>query len=86
VTSFLPDSSYMLAVVSAEHQHHAAALRELDGHLDRGEIMVVTAHALVETYSVLTRLPEPHRTPAASALEVIRAGFVRDRRYEDRVH
>lgn len=45
--------------------------------LDRGERMIVAAPALIETYSVLTRLPAPHRMSPADALSVVEANFLR---------
>jgi predicted nucleic acid-binding protein len=38
--------------------------------------MVLAAPALVEAYSVLTRLPPPHRLPSAAALMLLEASFV----------
>lgn len=39
--------------------------------------MAVAAPALIETYSVLTRLPAPHRLSPADALSLIEANFIR---------
>lgn len=38
--------------------------------------MIVAAPALIETYSVLTRLPAPHRLSPAAALSVVEANFL----------
>lgn len=38
--------------------------------------MTLAAHSLVECYSVLTRLPRPHRMAPGPVLELIRASFV----------
>ncbi len=39
--------------------------------------MIVAAPALIETYSVLTRLPAPHRLSPAAALSVVEPNFLR---------
>lgn len=52
------DTSVVVAGFASWHEHHAAAIRALAG--DR----YVPAQALLETYSVLTRLPSPHRVPS----------------------
>ena len=38
--------------------------------------MTVAAHALVEAYAVLTRLPAPHRLSTADAWTLLRTNFV----------
>ena len=40
--------------------------------------MLLAAHALVETYSVLTRLPAPLRLSSAAAERLIRQGYVQN--------
>lgn len=55
-----PDTSVLVAGFATWHEGHESATRALN----RGVHLV--AHTTVETYSVLTRLPSPHRvTPAA---------------------
>ena len=39
--------------------------------------MIVAAPALVEAYSVLTRLPAPYRLAPADALAILESGFIR---------
>ncbi len=36
---------------------------------------MVPAHAMIESYAVLTRLPAPHRLAPATALELLRENF-----------
>lgn len=50
-----PDTSVLVAGFATWHEGHEAAVRALN----RGVHLI--AHAAVETYSVLTRLPPPHR-------------------------
>lgn len=49
------DSSVVIAAFASWHEHHAVANKALAS----GPRLV--AHAAVESYSVLTRLPPPHR-------------------------
>lgn len=78
-TVFAVDSSCMVAAVCFWHQSHAAALREIKRRLEDGEELAVPAHALAETYSVLTRLPPPRRLTAAEAWTLIEVNFVQGR-------
>jgi predicted nucleic acid-binding protein len=76
VAAFLPDSTCLVAVVSPWHQHHHAAQAELGRRLDRGEAMFLAAPALIEAYSVLTRLPPPYRLSPAEAHHLLQTNFV----------
>jgi predicted nucleic acid-binding protein len=49
------DSSVVIAAFASWHEHHAVARKAMAG---RPRLI---AHAAVESYSVLTRLPPPHR-------------------------
>ena len=51
----------MVAAVCSWHEHHQAAIGEIERRLRRRETIIVAAPALVETFAVLTRLPSPHR-------------------------
>jgi predicted nucleic acid-binding protein len=66
----------MVAAVCTWHERHVAAAAEIDGRLERGEQLAVSAPALVETYAVLTRLPAPHRLSPADAWALLEANFV----------
>jgi predicted nucleic acid-binding protein len=52
------DSSVVIAAFATWHEHHALAREAMSGQPR------LIAHAAVESYSVLTRLPPPHRAPA----------------------
>lgn len=54
-----PDTSILVAGFATWHEGHEPAVR----CLNRGVHLI--AHAAVECYSVLTRLPPPHRVGAA---------------------
>ncbi len=58
------------------HTHHDPARAEIEFRLHDAETLLVAAPALVETYSVLTRLPPPHRLSAADALTLLEANFM----------
>ena len=68
----------MVAVVCSWHVHHEAAIAEVGQRLRRDEDLVVAAPALVEAYSVLTRLPAPHRLSPAEAWALLEANSVTD--------
>lgn len=55
------DTSVLVPALLAWHGSHEPCRRALT------EISAVPAHVLLETYSVLTRLPPPHRLSAADA-------------------
>lgn len=63
------DSSVVIAGFASWNDHHREARRVLDD----GARLV--AHAALETYSVLTRLPPPHRAPAGLVHEFLLAQF-----------
>ena len=52
------DTSIIVAAFASWHDQHIPALSALAGE------PVVPSHVLLETYSVLTRLPSPHRVPS----------------------
>ena len=74
---FALDTSCMVAAVCTWHEHHPAAAAGIERRLDRGERMAIAAHALVETYAVLTRLPAPHRLAPADAWALVKGNFVK---------
>ena len=68
----------MVAVVCSWHEHHVAAIREIERRLRRRETLIVAAPTLVETYAVLTRLPFPHRLSSHDAKNLIEGNFLND--------
>jgi predicted nucleic acid-binding protein len=76
VATFAIDTSCMIAAVCTWHERHAAAAAGIERRLERGARVAVAAHALVETYAVLTRLPAPHRLAPAVAWTLVKANFV----------
>jgi predicted nucleic acid-binding protein len=65
------DSSVAVAAFASWHEAHDSARRVLSGDY------ALVAHAGIETYSVLTRLPAPHRVAPAVAAEFLRRQFAR---------
>lgn len=70
------DTSCMVAAVCSWHDRHADALAEIERRLDAGHRLTIPAHALLETYAVLTRLPAPHRLAPADAWALVKGNFV----------
>jgi predicted nucleic acid-binding protein len=79
MTSFMPDSNCMVAALSIWHDGNVRAVAAIEGRLRRGDDMVIAAHALAETYSVLTRLPRPRRASPQEALTAIERNFIANR-------
>ena len=75
MVTFLPDTSCMVAAVCSWHEHHEQTVREIERRFNNGEGMVVAAPTLIEAYSVLTRLPPPHRISPAEAFILLEANF-----------
>jgi predicted nucleic acid-binding protein len=76
MVTFALDTSCMVAAVCTWHEHHLAAVAEIERRFDAGARLAIAAHALVEAYAVLTRLPAPHRLAPADAWALINANFV----------
>lgn len=63
------DTSVVVAAFASWHEHHAPALTVLD------RAPRLPAQAALETYSVLTRLPPPHRADPRVVTEFLAANF-----------
>ena len=61
------DASVLVPALLASHEFHDAC-HESAGLVDAG-----IAHALIETYAVLTRLPQPYTVPAAQASAAVQS-------------
>lgn len=62
------DTSVVVAAFGAWHEHHEAARRVVDDAR-------LVAHCAAEAYSVLTRLPAPHRAPPSVARDYLLTQF-----------
>lgn len=65
------DTSLVVAAFASWHESHDSARRALDSGLRLIE------HCALETYSVLTRLPPPHRTSGVVVREFLKLRFTR---------
>jgi predicted nucleic acid-binding protein len=63
------DTSVVVAAFASWHEAHRSAASVL------GRRPRVPAHVLIETYSVLTRLPPPHRAPSEMVAAFLRTRF-----------
>ena len=63
------DTSVVVAAFASWHEKHESARRALD------EGLRLIEHCALETYSVLTRLPPPHRAPGDVVRDFIAARF-----------
>ncbi len=65
------DTSVLVAGLHRAHPHHARAVVWVDAVAQRHVTGLVTYHALVELWSVLTRLPSSMRASPAQALQLV---------------
>lgn len=68
------DTSVVVPAFASWHEAHGAAIRLL------AESPALPAHVAVEAYSVLTRLPMPHRVPGTIVIDYLDRVFPPDRR------
>jgi predicted nucleic acid-binding protein len=66
----LVDTSIVVAAFASWHEHHSAADRVVDGEAR------LVAHCAVEVFSVLTRLPPPHRVAAQLVRDFLATRFL----------
>jgi PIN domain len=67
------DSSVAIAAFGGWHELHGAAVEALSSS------PALVAHAALEAYSVLTRLPEPFRAPGPTVVEYLAENFPAER-------
>jgi predicted nucleic acid-binding protein len=66
------DTSYLVALLSGWHEYHDATIADFESRR-RHTHFIVAAQALLETYSVLTRMPAPYRlSPRQTAHLLVR--------------
>lgn len=71
----LLDSSCLVALACAWHEHHEATRIELERCEQASERILLAGHALIEAYAVLTRLPPPHRRSPEEAHAILRGSW-----------
>jgi len=72
---YLPDTSCLIALLCHWHERHAITLKEMNHRIRAGDTAVLSAHSLVESFAVLTRLPYPYRLSGRDAWELLDANF-----------
>ena len=65
----LVDTSIVVAAFASWHEQHSAADNEVDGNAR------LVAHCAIEAFSVLTRLPPPHRVAGHLVRDFLAARF-----------
>jgi predicted nucleic acid-binding protein len=65
------DSNVLVASVLSWHEHHRAALSAVEAAVEGPDELVVVGHTLAEAYSVMTRLPAPHRVRPEDAVALL---------------
>ncbi len=79
MSRYLCDTSCLVAALCPWHEHHERTREELEVRAAKKEKLVLAAHSLVETYSVLTRLPASHRLRGADALALLEVNWASTR-------
>jgi predicted nucleic acid-binding protein len=74
LTATAVDTSILIAALCSWHEHHERALQALTA-AERDGKLIVPAPALVEAYSVMTRLPSPHRLSPKDARAILSRSF-----------
>ncbi len=69
------DSSVIVAALLSWHENHDRAARAVERALQSKGGIIIPAHALFETYAVMTRLPAPHRLAPADAVALLDDNF-----------
>ena len=72
------DSSCLVPLLMTEHGFHEPTRAEWDKLKREQAQFVVPCHALLETFSVLTRIPAPYRRVAEAVREMLHENFAQD--------
>lgn len=72
------DTSVVVAALLGWHEAHDACADAVARALD--EDTILPQSALIESYSVMTRLPSPHRVRPADAMQILAGSFRNDAR------
>ncbi|MBV8547268.1 MAG: PIN domain-containing protein, partial [Acidobacteria bacterium] len=68
------DSSVLIAGLLSWHEFHERAFQAL-GKLIAARLLLIPVPALIESYSVMTRLPSPHRLHPEVAYQLLHDSF-----------
>ena len=69
------DTNIIVAGLLSWHEHHQIASAQLIALLENESEVVVPLPVLVEAYSVMTRLPPPHRLGSKDAIEILESSL-----------
>ena len=69
------DTSVVVAALLPWHEQHEPAAKCLRAQLGSAQELILPATVLIEAYSVMTRLPAPHRLSAQSARDLLERNF-----------
>ncbi|MFQ5745273.1 MAG: PIN domain-containing protein [Acidobacteriota bacterium] len=72
------DTSLVIAALLSWHQHHPQAREALEPLLKSNHEVILPARVLIESFSVMTRLPAPHRLDPADAVAALEGTFRTD--------
>lgn len=67
----LLESSCLVALACAWHEHHEATRADLERREKSGESILLACYSIIEAYAVLTRLPPPHRRSPEEAHAIL---------------
>src|SRR5690348_12178139 len=71
------DSNALIALLCDWHERHARTLTSYERWLGKHAVPVIPVQAILECYSVLTRMPAPYRLPPETAKLIIEETFSR---------
>lgn len=77
MTVVVLDSSCLIAAACDWHVHHKLTVEEIERRRRARDSLLLAVPALVEAYSVLTRLPPAHRLSPKDAAHVLHASWSR---------
>jgi len=69
------DTSCLVPLLAEWHTRHRQTVAAYQERLAAGQRVVIAAHALLECFAVLTRLPGPLRTTPQTALRILELWF-----------
>lgn len=69
------DSSCLVALLCDWHEHYLRTSRAYQRCREQDTRIIIPAHAILECYSVLTRLPAPFRFSTETARQLIEQNF-----------
>ncbi len=78
IPRFMPDTNCIIALLLPGHERHELVSREFERRLNGGEVLTLAAPVLLETYSVLTRLPTPHRLTPIDCRALLNVNFLHE--------